>query len=191
MIDRSFVCAVMLGCAVIAMGCATTGPQSTRMTADDFDAMIADMAAAFAQSEVVAGRTPNSPRWIITINKVQNLTSDAMTDAEQWAIMARLRSATPIRALWDQKNIRFVIPARRVQKMRDNPQLLSVDQSFGSKRRPTHEMSATFRSITRATATDRTELYYCEFEILDLAAGEPVWTDKFEYKRVAHGQVWD
>ncbi len=161
------------------------------MTADDFDAMIAAMAASLAHSDPVASRAADSPRWVITIDRVQNLSSDVMTDAEQWAIMARLRGAAPIRALWDQKNIRFVIRAERVEKIRRDPDLYAFDDSFGAERRPTHQMSATFRSITRATAVDRTDLYYCEFEILDMASGEPVWSDRFEYKRSAHGHVWD
>ncbi len=171
--------------------CAATPQRSSRMTADDFDAMIAAMAASLAHSDPVALRTADSPRWVITIDRVLNLSSDVMTDAEQWAIMARLRGAAPIRALWDQKNIRFVIRAERVEKIRRDPDLYAFDDSFGAERRPTHQMSATFRSITRATARDRTDLYYCEFEILDMASGEPVWSDRFEYKRSAHGHVWD
>ena len=177
--------------ALILTGCTAGAPRTTRMTADDFDAMIAAMAASFIQSDAVASRTPDSPPWIITIDKVQNLTSDVMTDAEQWAIMARLRNSAPIRALWDQKNIRFVIPAQRVARLRRRHGPTAFDESFGSQRRPTHEMSATFRCVTRAIARQRTELYFCEFEIIDLATAEPVWADRFEYKRVARGHVWD
>jgi hypothetical protein len=175
--------------ALSLAGCAAKG-QSTRLSAADLTAMSTAMAQSLADSAAFASRRPDSEPWFITINKVQNLSSDVMTDSEQWLIIARLRGELPLAALREQKNVHFVIPAERVAKMRADPNL-EYDERFGAQRRATHEMSATFRSITRATARDRTDYYYAEFEIVDLAAGAPVWSDKFEFKRSAKGHVWD
>lgn len=180
--------AVWLFCG--GVGCATW-PHTTRMTADDLDTMSRELAASLAASDAFAGRNRDSPLWVVSINKVENLSSDVMTEAEQWSVMARLRSSLPIQALWDQKNVRFVIPADRLEALRASGELDGVAGRVGDQRRPTHEMTATFRSITRADARSRTELYYCEFSLIDLAAGEPVWTDRFEYKRAATGHVLD
>ena len=177
-------------CVCSANGCAA--PQrTTRMTADDLDAMSHALAASLTASDVLAGRNPDSPRWTISISKVQNLSSDVMTDAEQWSVMARLRGSLPIQALWDQKNVRFVIPADRLEALGASGQLDHVAGRLGSQRRPTHQMTAIFRSITRADAGHRSDLYYCEFNLVDLATGEPVWSDRFEYKRAAAGHVLD
>lgn len=173
-----------------AFGCATP-PRTTRMTVDDFEAISREMAASLAASPALSNRTPASAPWVISINKVENLSSDVMTDSEQWAIIAKIRGTLPIEALWDQKNVRFVIPAPQQQKLPAAGVHTDQDARFGSHRRPTHQMAATFRSITRADAQHRTELYYCEFQILDLISGEPIWSDRFEFKRAAKGHIWD
>ena len=177
-------------CGLCVAGCA--GPQrTTRMTADDLDSMSHELAASLAASDALAGRNSDSPLWVISISKVQNLSSDVMTVAEQWSVMAKLRGSLPIQALWDQKNVRFVIPADRLEALEARGNLDEVTGRLGSHRRPTHQMTATFRSITRADAGYRSDLYYCEFNLIDLAAGEPVWSDRFEYKRAAAGHVLD
>ena len=184
--------------AVTALTCACwwltacAAPQrSTRLTAADLTDMSTEMAQSLAQSDTLAQRGPDSPPWIITIDKVRNLSSDVMTDSEQWAVVARLRGELPIQALAQQKNIHFVIPAQRVEQLRRDPNMPEYREGFGAKRKPTHQMSATFRSITRADAEHRSDLYYAEFEILDMQTGEPAWTDRFEFKRAAKGHVWD
>jgi hypothetical protein len=165
--------------------------RTTRMTGDDFDHMAAEMAQSLAADPDIAGRTPDSPPWVVSIQKVQNLSSDVMSEGEQWGTIARIRGAQPIQRLRQTKNLAFVIPAEQTRKLREQGDLGPNAQDFGSDRRPTHVMTATFRSATRMVREARTEYYFCEFEVLDLATGEPVWTDKIEYKRAAAGHVWD
>lgn len=153
--------------------------------------MAAAMAQSLTQSAALADRDANSPAWVVSIDKVRNLSSDVMTEAEQWAVMADLRSSVALGTLRQQKNIRFVLPPERVVKMRSDDDAYEFDRSFGSDRQPTHVMTATFRSVTRAQAKARTDLYYCEFEILEFATGQPIWTDRFEFKRQARGKLWD
>jgi hypothetical protein len=164
---------------------------STRMTVRDFQDMATEMAQSLSRSPAIAGRGPDSPPMVISITKVENLSSDVMSEGEQWGVIAKLRGELPIQALRQQKNIAFIIPAEQTRRLRERGDLGTAAGDFGSERRPTHTMAATFRSVTRAYDKGRTELYFCEFSILDLAGGEPVWTDKFEYKRAASGHIWD
>jgi hypothetical protein len=175
--------------AATLVGCATA--RSTRVTVEDFSEMSNAMAQSLARSPWLDQRNPASEPITVSIEKVQNLSSDVMTQSEQWYVIQKLRSSLPITALWDQKAVRFVIPPEKQQLVRQDAALAPDAADYGSQRRPTHLMSATFRSITRADATNRTDLYYCEFEILDLATRLPVWTDKFEFKRAAAGHVLD
>ena len=167
-------------------GCANP-PRSTRMTTDDLETISQELAAGLAASDIITDRGSNSPLWVVSIDKVQNLSSDVMTEGEQWSVVHRIRGSLPIQALWTQKNIRFVVPPDR----RDALQASGEFESYGSTRRPTHQMTVTFRSVTRADAQHRSELYYCEFELIDLLSSQLVWSDKYEYKRAAVGHVWD
>ncbi|MCE9591117.1 MAG: hypothetical protein K8S99_11395 [Planctomycetes bacterium] len=177
--------------AALLLLAACAPSRSTRMTVSDWEVMGSAMAASLAQSPAITRRTPASEPWVVSIDKVQNLTSDVMTEGEQWGIIARLRGTLPMRALKDQKNIAFVIPPEQMKKVQQSGAAAGVDGQFGERRKPTHLMTATFRSVTRAQAERRTELYYAEFELLDIHDGVPVWTDRFEYKREAVGHVWD
>lgn len=181
--------ACICGLAAVVIACSAPA-RTSRMTGDDLEMISTEMAASLAGSDAVRGRTAQSPRWVVAFIKVRNLTSDVMTESEQWSIMARVRSGVSLQALGEQRNIRFVIPAEQSRRiMQSDMETFGVD--FGADRKPTHEINATFRSITRADQTNRSELYYCEFQLLDLGTGEPVWSDKVEYKRVAKGHIWD
>lgn len=190
---RSGVYAVLIGAGILCTGltgCAAPA-RSSRLQVQDFQDMAAAMALSLTQSPALAARSADSPAWVVSIDKVRNLSSDVMTEAEQWAVMADLRSSASMGTLRQQKNIRFVLPPERVQKMRLDPDAYEFDRSFSSERQPTHVMTATFRSVTRADADRRTDLYYCEFQILEFATGQPVWADRFEFKRQARGKLWD
>lgn len=166
-------------------------PRSTRMTVGDFEAMAAQMAQSLSRSPALAGRTPDSAPMVVAITKVENLSSDVMSEGEQWGVIAKIRGSLPIQALRQQKNIAFVIPAEQTRKLRQQGDLGAAAEQFGSERSPTHTMTATFRSVTRAIDKARSELYFCEFSLIDLKTSEPIWTDRFEYKRLATGHIWD
>jgi hypothetical protein len=166
-----------------------TPPRSTRLTADDFQAIGDAMGQSLVKSEAIVSRMPTSEPWVISIAKATNLTSDVMTLSEQWSIIERVRDELPIDELWDLRKIRLVIPPDKRKLITE-----TVDrQTDASLENPavTHTMSATFYSAPRATRTQRTELYYMQFELVDLRSGEPVWQDRFEFKRAAVGEVWD
>jgi hypothetical protein len=161
------------------------------MTIDDIEAMTAEMAQSLLASEALAARGPASEPWVVSIDKVLNLSDEVMTVNEQWSIMAQVRGAAPILALADEKAVRFVIPPERAAALRDSGDATDFETGFGSERRVTHTMTATFRSVTRAQSERRTDLYYCEFDLLAFATNEPVWSGRFEFKRQAKGHVWD
>ncbi|MFP4223812.1 MAG: hypothetical protein ACLFVN_07035 [Phycisphaeraceae bacterium] len=169
--------------------CASPG-ESTRMTVSDFQEMAAAMAQSLAADAQVRDRTPESEPWVVSMDKVTNLTSDVMTRAEQWSIMADLRSSLPLQHFRRTKAIRFVLPPERVQQLRRDQDLPELE-NVGRQRQPTHTLAATFRSLTRAGQEKRSDLYYAEFDLVDLDTGRTVWTDRFEYKRQAEGAIWD
>lgn len=176
--------------AVVVSGCATAR-RSTRFTIDDLDQIALAMARSLARQSVIAHRNQDSPAWVVSIDKVRNLTSDVMTDAERWAVVAHLRGMLPLRSLEDRYNITFVIPVERRESLRAYLKEYESDDQFGRGRRPTHQMAATFRSLTRAQAHHRTEMYHCQFEMVELGTRRLIWADEFEFKRAAVGHVWD
>lgn len=165
--------------------------ESTRLTLGDIETMTHEMAQSLLASDAFASRGPNSEPWIISMDKVLNLSDEVMTTHEQWSIMAQVRGAAPIRAMGDEKAVRFVIPPERAAALQHSADTTDFERGFGSERRVTHTMTATFRSVTRAQAKQRSDLYYCEFDLLEFATNQPVWSDRFEFKRRARGHVWD
>lgn len=182
------LCALLLGWMLT--GCASA-PQSSRIAVEDYEAMAAAMAASLRASGAIAQRTPGSETWVVSFDRVRNLSSEVMPSGEQWWVVANVRGAQPMRALWDDKRIQFVTPGEHARALKPRLDAEGVDTDFGGDRAVTHTITATFRSVTRADAMDRTDLYGCEFRMLDLRTGEDVWNDWFEFKRQAHGHVWD
>ncbi len=179
--------AIPLGLLVLLVGCAGV-PKSSRLTVGDFEATASELAAKLEASDLLSDRTPDSPRWTIAIDKVENLSSDVISESEQWWLVYGVRDAQPMRALRETRNVVWVIPAEQLAMLRTSG--YDVAQS-GSERSPTHTMSGTFRSATRTASLDRTDVYRCEFRITDLATGEQVWADSVEFKRIARGKAWD
>src|SRR5947207_13385421 len=89
-------------------------PKDARIQGDDLDVMADKMAASIAASPAFRDRTPESAPMVISIQKVENLTDQVMTEGEQWGVIAKIRGSLPIQALRQQKNITFVMPRERV-----------------------------------------------------------------------------
>ena len=174
-----------------SLGCKT--PQTSRIAVGDYLEMTAAMARSLRQSEAFARRSPESEPWIVSFDKVLNLSSEIMTRGEQWGVVAMVRGAQPINSLWDDKRVAFVIPAQYAIDQRGTLDAERADKGFGSGRSVTHTITATFRSVTRVPddGSGRTDVYACEFQMLDLNTNEPVWLDTFEFKRTATGSVRD
>ena len=173
--------------AAIVTACAAP-PKTTRLQVEDFEDVAIEMAASLRASPFLAGRGPQSPRMVIAVSKVENLSSDILSDGEKWYLMDRVIDSAAINALRNSDNIRFVIPA---EKLRLLNQKLEPDQQAGADRDPTHTMTARLLSLVRTAGKDRTDLYYCQFTLTDLASGEIVWTDNFAIKRIARGKAYN
>ena len=176
--------AIFLISAIVAC---SSPPRSTLLSTDDLQVMTAEMAADL-QMGLFADRGPDSPPMRIAIHKVENLTSDIIPENQRWAIMARVRDAQPIIVLGRERNVRFVIPA---EYLRDSRQQADSEPEFAAGRKPTHTMTATFRSVTRTTGKHRTDLYSCEFRMTELSSGEIVWVGMFDFKKAAVGKAYD
>lgn len=190
-------------CAVVALlgllgahgllGCAST-PQSSRLTAGDFEVTVNEMARSLAASEFLAARTPDSPQIRIVTSKVTNLTSDVISAAEQWMLIARVQSSLAIRTMADQKNIVFQIPPEEIAMLRQR----GFDVPMTPENLPTHLMTATFRSSTRVRreaqagyADLRKDYYLLQYEIFEIQSKNLEWDGRFEFAREAFGLAID
>lgn len=173
------------------LGCNTA--QSSRIQVDDYVEMSAAMAQSLRQSEAFANRSSDSEPWVVSFDKVLNLSSEIMTQGEQWGVVAMVRGAQPINSLWEDKRVAFVVPAQYAIDQRGTMDAERADKGFGSERGVTHTITSTFRSVMRVgeEGQGRTDVYACEFQMLDLNTNESVWIDTFEFKRTATGSVRD
>jgi hypothetical protein len=180
---------VFLLTAALLAGCAAP-PRSTRMASADFDQMAAAMAQSLNGAQRIKERGPDSEPWAIVVDRVRNLTTDVMTPAEQWAIMHRIQDSQPMQRLWDEKRIRFLLPAAKIKTLRQRG-VAGVESVASDRPQPTHSLTAVFRSAMRAEPRARTDMYYCQFSLMDLRSGQAVWADRVAFKRQARGHIWD
>lgn len=173
--------------AVEAGGCASA-PRSSTLSVDDIEYTADELVHKLADSDWLRGRSDESPRVVIAIQKVENLSSDVIPEPDRWYIMTRLRASRPIETYRRLYNVAFVIPAEHLAASTAQSE---AEREIGAGRRPTHELTATFRSATRSAGPDRTDAYQCECRVTDLASGELVWTDTVEFKKSAFGKAYD
>lgn len=188
---RHWAPAAIVLLSLMSVGCKT--PQSSRIQVDDYVEMTSLMAQSLRHSDAFADRSVESEPWVVSFDKVLNLSSEIMTQGEQWGVVAMVRGAQPINSLWDDKRVAFVIPAQYAIDQRGTLNAERADKGFGTERGVTHTITATFRSVTRIgeDGQGRTDVYACEFQMLDLNTNVPVWLDTFEFKRTATGSVRD
>jgi hypothetical protein len=188
-VRRDLLLTVLVGLSLVAIGVAgCAAPKSTQITSGDMEETTAAMAQKLSGSRFLADRTPESPRMVIAIAKVENLSSDLIPEGEQWLLMERVKGSLPIVDLGKKKNLAFVIPAEHLRAARAAG---TLPEEYGANRKPTHEMTATFLSGTRIKGLDRTDAYLVEYRITDLTTGTLEWNETFEFKRVAAGRAYD
>lgn len=164
-------------CAVgaFALGaCAAPRINTTMLDTHDVIAMTDAMLHALARDAVFAERTPSSPLWIVTLDRVENLTEHPMAERERWATMARLRARLAESSFALERGITFILPG-------DQWRSLEPEQALAAQRlAPTHALRATFWSDTRSDRGHRADTYLCTFRMTDLLTGAIVWEDAFE-----------
>jgi hypothetical protein len=177
--------ALIVGASVV-VSCAGGGrAPTTRMDVRDYQAMTSALGAELSRAQPIAGRGPDMPTMTIAMDRVENLTTDIITEGEGWFLMDRVREAQDIVALSRERSVRFVIPAARTDAIRG-----IAPEALG-ERAPTHALRATIRSATRQAGDDRTEVYDIEYRLVEIESGEAVWTGTFPFKRAAAGRAWD
>ncbi len=184
-------CGLMIG--LIGCAQATYAPEkSTRLTADDYVYVVSETAAKLQDSDFLKQRGPDSPRAVINITKVENLTTDLIPEAEQWMFLINVRNAPAMSKLSQMKNFVFQVPPEQLARIRKK-----FPSAGSSAMTPTYIMGATFRSGTRSAkgasgfAEDRTEQYQLDYRITALPGGELVWSSTVEFKRAAKGNLID
>ncbi|HYE62584.1 MAG TPA: hypothetical protein VD997_11370 [Phycisphaerales bacterium] len=180
--------AVILFTLVAMVGGCAAPARSTQMTSADLDETTAVMAQKLSASRLLAERTPDSPKMVIAIAKVQNLTSDLIPEGEQWMLMEKVKGSLPLLNLGRERNVAFVIPAEHLSAAK---RAGTLPEEAALARNPTHEMTATFLSGTRMAGKDRTDAYLVEYRITSLSTGALEWVETFEFKRAASGIAYD
>jgi hypothetical protein len=191
---------VLLACIPAApapWGCSSSPPQSTRLRAGDFDETVNVIVDKLADSDFLKQRGPDSPPLFITINKVENLTTDVLSPAEMWMLVARVRAKFASTQLRKDKNMTWQLEPERQNDLRR----WGFKDELGEKNPnpPTHVMKAVFRSAPRVVREDpkkssgfvkrRQDYYFLEYEIQNVQTRQVEWTAEFEFKREAVGST--
>lgn len=163
--------------------------RSSRLSIGDVDAIVAQTKQSLTASRFIQSRSPASPPIVLSVQKVENLTSDVITESEQWAMMVEISNDVFVRSpLGRNANIKLIVPRERLTMARRRgvvPAFESADEL------PTHIMTATFRSVTRDNAAQRYDEYYCEYQITELLSREIVWSDRVKLTRKAFGRAFN
>lgn len=164
--------------AVVALGaCATPRVSTTQLTPADVVSMTDRMTVSLLEDEVIGTRDGDSERWVISIDRVRNLTEHPMTVRQRWAAMARLRSRLAQTDFAQERNIAWILPPDRWQQY--------ASDSYNPRAQrllPTHSLHATFYSDTTSSLAGRSDAYLCAFTLTDLNTGSVIWEDSFEVK---------
>ncbi|MFA6045521.1 MAG: hypothetical protein WC718_11095 [Phycisphaerales bacterium] len=186
---RTLPVAFVVVLAAISLGACAGAPKSSRLSVDDVEFTAQELSAKLTDSKFLADRDSESPRMVVAINKVENLTTDVIPEADEWYIMERVRGSRSMEALKRLKNIVFVVPIDHIRG--GQAQASEFDRLVALGRKPTHEMSATFRSAVRSSGEHRTDAYLCEMRITDLTSRELVFLESVEFKKTAVGKAYD
>jgi len=184
--DSPWLWTIVLGLAFILLlgvGCAGTR-QSTRLTLDDQEHVRSEIESQLRQSDLLADRTSTSPRMIISVRRFVNLSSDLLSDAEEWRLLERVWPEGVRR----EKNIVLTMSGKEARALaaRDDAEV-----GTNAARVPTHTMDAVLRSTRRTSGTDRTEWYTFEYTVSELSSGVRQWIGSIDFKRTASGKVWN
>jgi hypothetical protein len=140
-------------------------------------------------SQFISSRNAASPPIVLSVQKVENLTSDVITESEQWAMMVEIANDVFVRSpLGRNANIKLIVPRERLTLARRRGVVPAFDSADAL---PTHIMTATFRSVTRDEQAQRFDEYFCEYEISELQSREIVWSDRVKLTRKAFGRAYN
>lgn len=182
--------------AVLAGGGATSGCASgppvvrtTFLQSVDLVEMTDRMAASLAEAPAITDRTPDSPRWVVSMDRIVNRTNQVIPDGQKWLYVARLRGLLARTDLAREASIMWVMPPAqwsRVAGELDDPR-----EPLELRTPPTHQLTGTFLAQTLTSAAGRSDTYVCSYQLIDLSDGSLVWEDAWEVKRSIAGRTYD
>ena len=182
---------VVTACPTLAWlpACSPPRVQTTFLRSVDLVDMTTRMAESFAATPAIATRTPASPRWIISIDKVANNTNQIIPEGEKWAYIGRLRAQLAQTRISDERNLVWIVPPERWPEIAREIDATAEPRDL--RLPPTHVMTATFSALTTTSGQGRADAYLCAFQLVDLGSGALVWEDAWEVKRDIAGKTWD
>jgi hypothetical protein len=175
--------------AVLVGGCAAPKVKTSFLTSVDLVDMTSQMAESFGASPALVDRTPYSPRWIISIDKIVNNTNQIISENEKWAYIGRLRALLTQTKIADQRNLAWIVPPERWPLVAK--ELNALGEPPDLRRPPTHVLTGAFDSLTNSSGQGRSDAYLCAFQLVELRSGAVVWEDSWEVKRVVTGTTYD
>jgi hypothetical protein len=193
-ISRLALFSLLLSTVALSGGCAASKGETSRLQDDDLLVASNKMKDSLGSSDFLRDRTPASPRVVVVTDKVENLTDSIIPVGQQWATVLRVQNGLPMQQLSKQKNVKFVVPPERAAMAKGTGvEVADISQGL----RPTHVLTASFTSSSR-TAQDKSgvinrkqDYYFLEFKLSDIQGGEIVWSNAFEFKREATGNLID
>lgn len=177
-------------------GCSAPRVNTTRLMAADLVAMSRKMAHSLLNSPALAGRGPDSPRWVVVMDRAVNLTNTIIPKREKWAFVARLRALLNQSPVLRHSHITFILSRPKAESLAGQEGLPpegaeASDGEMGGRLTPTHALSATFYAMTNVSRWGRSDTYLAAFQLIDLSSGLIVWEDKYEVKRAVVRNKFD
>lgn len=173
-----------------AVGCA--GPSldaSSRLSIGDMQLIVDDTVQAFAASDWIGDRGPNSERAVISVQRMVNASDDVITPSELW-YLAQAVSAEVFRSrvLREEKNVTIVIPSSRLE---DAKRRGAVTGRSGADRQVTHTMVGRINNAARSESGGRTDLYVAEYTLVNVGTGDIEWIGRVRFERRALGRSFN
>lgn len=180
----------------VQLGCVSTPRQRTTRLADsDLTQTVLTMRQQLAESAFLRSRDETSPEARLVVRRVENLSTDRIAEAEQWALVLRVLAAPGMQELLQNKRVSVQLPPEKVTLLERGGLRFA---EFAQKSWPTHMLEAQIASATRAgsltgsrDADVRKEYYLLSFAIEEIQSREVVWQGTTEVAREVRGSVVD
>lgn len=129
------------------------------------------------------------------IRRVENLSTDRIPEAEQWALVSRVLSAPAMQDTLRAKNITVQLPPEKVRLLENGGLTFG---ELGPESWPTHMLESQIASATRAgsaaggrDADVRKEYYLLSFVIEEIQSRTLLWQGDTQVAREVRGSVID
>lgn len=183
--------AIIAGAVVAGSGgCgAAPAPRTTFLRSVDLVDMTDHMSRSFAAHPVIAARAPADAPWLISISRVANHTNQIIPEGEKWAYVGRLRAKLAESDISRERSIIWIVPPERWPLI--SAEIGAVGEPPELRTPPTHLLTAEFQALTNTSGRGRSDLYVCDYQLVDLATGSIVWEDAWDVKRSVTGTTYD